>query len=810
MVLQEYEKKHLKLVRKSAAECCLFLKKDGSFPLAEAGKIAAFGAGVRHTVKGGTGSGEVNSRFSVNVEKGLTRAGFQITSTVWLDGYDQVLETARKEFVAQIRREAREHKQIAALYSMGKAMPQPEYELELTGSGEACIYVLSRDSGEGADRQPIKGDVKLTDTEVRDILELNEKFDKFMLVLNVGGVVDLSPVAQVKNILCLSQLGVVTGYVLADILLGKANPSGKLATTWAAWEDYCTEGTIGDKNETLYKEGIYVGYRYFDTIGRKALYPFGFGLSYSEFALTDSNVSVADTLVTVTVNAENTGAMAGKEVVQVYVSLPDGKLDQPYQVLAGWKKTGLLAPGGQEQVSVTFDLKNIAGYDTETASYILEQGSYVIRVGNSSVSTVPTAILKLDETVTVLSARNCLGTPEFEDYKPEKIACALPEGLEEIKISASAFAGESVDYDPEYEIDPRVEEFTVEELALMSIGNFDPKAGFASVIGAAGKSVPGAAGETAESYKKNQIPVLVMADGPAGLRLNKDYFINKKGLPQGLNNSMLPESIFMFLGTPEKLVLKAVSGMGRKPKKEDILHIYATAIPIGTALAQAFNDEMTEALGDMVGTEMEMFGIHLWLAPALNIHRSILCGRNFEYYSEDPLVSGRVAAAITRGVQKHKSCGTTIKHYAANNAETNRYANNSQVSERAMREIYLKGFGVCVRESQPHAVMTSYNLLNGTHTAEHRGLLEDVLRCEYGYQGIIMTDWVVQMMIDKESVHRNSLAGEVAKAGGDLFMPGVKFDYDHMLKALQDGSLSMKQIMINVSRVIRLAERLAK
>ena len=212
--------------------------------------------------------------------------------------------------------------------------------------------------------------------------------------------------------------------------------------------------------------------------------------------------------------------------------------------------------------------------------------------------------------------------------------------------------------------------------------------------------------------------------------------------------------------------------------------------------------------GDIVGSEMEMFGVHLWLAPALNIHRSIRCGRNFEYYSEDPLISGLMAAAITKGVQKHPGCGTTIKHYAANNKELNRYCNNSHVSERAMREIYLKGFGICVKEAQPHALMTSYNLLNGTHTAEHRGMIEDILRSEYAYEGIVMTDWVISMSGNKQSVNRNSKPRYVAAAGGDLFMPGGKKDYEDLLAGIKAGDVSEKQVRINASRVLKMARKL--
>ena len=236
---------------------------------------------------------------------------------------------------------------------------------------------------------------------------------------------------------------------------------------------------------------------------------------------------------------------------------------------------------------------------------------------------------------------------------------------------------------------------------------------------------------------------------------------------------------------------------------------YCTALPIGTALAQSWNVELAEGCGDIVGSEMERFGVHFWLAPVLNIHRSILCGRNFEYFSEDPLIGGKMAAALTRGVQKHPGCGTTIKHYCANNQETNRYTNNSLVSERALREIYLKGFGICVKESQPCAVMTSYNLLNGEHTSERRDLIEDYLRSENGYRGIVMTDWIVSMMpVDKASTHRKPKASLIAAAGSELVMPGGKDDYKDMLEGLKNSKLTRGQLEVNATRLLRVARQL--
>ena len=738
MELLDYEKQHLETLRQSLAECTVLLKSNGDFPLSAPGKIAAYGCGVRKTIKGGTGSGEVNSRYFINVEQGLKDAGFTLTTNKWLDAYEQTCEAARKQFKQTIKTEAKAKKMNPIMYAMGKVMPEPEYQLPLDGEGDVAIYVLARNSGEGNDREPVAGDIKLSETEKRDILTLNKQYEKFMLVINAGGAVDLSEVTEVQNILVLSQLGVETGAALADILLGKQNPSGKLATTWSAWEDYFPMEDFGDHNDTRYREGIYVGYRYFDAVGKKALFPFGYGLSYTTFSITGAAASVEADKVTVTATVTNTGNFPGKEVVQVYVSSPEGKLDKAYQDLAAFAKTGELAPGASEHVEITFSMKDIASYDAESAAWVLEKGNYVIRVGNSSVDTTVAAMAVLEETVAVLKVRNACGKPDFTDWKPEsEIPTSVDSTVPVLVLNRDALAGGSVSYDPEYPVDDAVAKLTDEQLAYAGIGQFS---GSLSVIGEASTQVAGAAGET--TSKVPGIPTIVMADGPAGIRVSQKFYRDEKGA-HTVGTGGLPESITEFLPGPIRWIMNLASGKSKTPKDAVVQYQYATAIPIGTALAQSWNVDFARVCGDIVGDEMERFGVHLWLAPALNIHRSIRCGRNFEYFSEDPYVSGKMAAALTLGVQTHPGCGTTIKHYCANNQETNRYGNNSQVSERALREIYLKGFGICVRDSQPKAVMTSYNLLNGTHTAERRDLSEDVLRSEFGFAGIIMTDWVI-------------------------------------------------------------------
>ncbi len=808
--MQNYEKEHLELVRGTAAECTLFLKReDEAFPLDKPCRIAAFGNGIRHTIKGGTGSGEVNSRFSVNVEQGLIEAGFELTSGKWLDDFDEILKDNHKKFVEGIKSEAKALGVNAMMYSMGKIEPEPEHELELSFDADAAIYVLSRNSGEGADRQVKKGDVYLTDSEVRDILLLSQKYEKFMLVLNVGGPVDLTPVMEVKNILLLSQLGVVTGDVLAGILLGKMNPSGKLSTTWTKWEDYSTVGDFGDNDDVNYKEGIYVGYRYFDSIGVKPYFPFGFGKSYTDFAIEPVSVTNDKELITVEVKVTNIGSLPGKEVVQVYMSCPDGILDKPAKDLVCYAKSSELKAGESEVVKTSFKMSDFASYDEKSAAYILDEGDYLICVGNSSDNVLLHGIVSLSETITTLKTRNCLGNPGFEDFVPEEKVVeinAASANIPCISLGAEDFVPGQVEYDAKYPVDDVIDSLSDEELTFLNIGSFNPDNAGLSVIGNAAFAVAGAAGETTTRFLDKEIYSMVMADGPAGLRLSPQYYEDENGV-HGIGSAVGSWIDFM-----DEEMLKAIEEAKKAAGPIDEAKVkeqWATAIPIGTAIAQSFNFDLACSYGDMVGSEMEMFKVQLWLAPALNIHRSILCGRNFEYYSEDPLVSGLCAAAITKGVQKHRACGTTIKHYAANNAETNRYNSNSHVSERAMREIYLRGFGVCVRNSQPKAVMTSYNLLNGQHTSEHRGLIEDVLRCEYGFKGIVMTDWVVDMFSSNPAnKYRGALAPEVVKAGGDLFMPGCKTDFDRVMAALSDGSISKMQIKQNATRVYRMANEL--
>jgi len=760
---------------------------------------------VRHSVKGGTGSGDVNAHVVVDIERGLVDAGFELTSTAWLDAYDERRLDAKAAFRKQLKREAKAAGDSIITYAMGAIMPEPDYSIPLDYSADAAIYVLSRISGEGSDRKPIAGDVLLTSTEIRDIQVLNERYERFMLVLNTGGPVDLSPVKDVANILVLSQLGSEMGNALADVLLGKANPSGKLATTWSAWEDYCPDIEVGNLDDTSYRESVYVGYRYFDTVGKRALFPFGFGLSYTEFELGEAAVVLDGSCATVSVDVKNIGDFAGKEVVQVYVTAPECELKKPWQELAGFAKTNLLQPGATERVEVSFDFADLASFSEEACAYVLEAGEYVVRLGTCSADVQPAAVVVMPRGILVRTVQSVVAPAEIDEvvYERAQRDDSLAQ-LPRLALDPKSFPTEDVTYDVEPEVDSVVAMLSDRELAFANVGRFSGRGGLLAVIGNASTLVAGAAGETTSHLRSVGFEPVVMADGPAGLRLAREFYRDEKGA-HSLGAGSIPSGILDVLSAPVRAVAMAFLGGKKPPRGTEVLNQYCTALPIGTAIAQSWNLDYAHTCGDIVGAEMERFGVHLWLAPALNIHRSALCGRNFEYFSEDPLVSGKMAAALVNGVQAHPGRGATIKHFAANNQETNRYFNNSCVSERALREIYLRGFEICIRESRPAAVMTSYNLVNGTHTSESRGLTEDYLRSECGFDGVVMTDWVLPL---KNRGERWPIARAdcVAAAGGDLFMPGSKRDFDDILAALASGELDRNQLEANATRVLRLSQ----
>ena len=798
--IQPYEKEHIDFLKENSAECTLFLNKNDSFPLSSPCKLLLVGCGARETLKGGTGSGEVESRYFTTCEQGLEAAGFEIVSKDWLDKFPNFKKEKRSLFVNYIKELAENYQGDVCEFQTGGVQPEAEYDLPLEYQADAAIYVISRISGENSDRRLVKGDIYLTDSEIRDILFLNEKYEKFMLVLNVVGPVDLTPVKNVKNILLLSLLGVVTGDVLADVVLGKANPSGKLSTTWAAIKDYKYIDQFGAFNDTRYIEGLYVGYRFFDSFDVKPFYPFGFGLSYTDFSITKKSLSNKKSEITIEIEVKNTGKYAGKEVVQVYVSPSQENKDKPYQSLVAFKKTPLIKPNETSILVLTFKLEDIARYDEEKYQYILDKGNYIIRVGNSSNKTENYGYIYLNENIITQKLKNVGGKADFPPLNPIINIKDDLTSLQKIELTKDDFKLIEITYNYKGKINEKIKNLTDEELIRLSLGHFNdnPDNNLYKYIGTAG--------ETCQSLKQID-KFLILVDGPAGIRIAKKYGIDEKGKYR-LTEDNFVRQMKDFMSPEEYAKQDTVEN--NKDRKGKIYYSYCTAIPIGTALAQTFNEEFIEKIGKkVIGEEMDFFNVQVWLAPALNIHRNILCGRNFEYYSEDPLISGKMAAAMCRGVQSHKNRGVTIKHFACNNQELNRLNNSSILSERVMREIYLKGFKIAIEEGKPIALMTSYNLINGVHSSQRRDLVTDVLRSEWGFNGLVMSDWYVSEEVPNQvSIHPAQTASYNIKAGNELQMWGRKKDYEVVLKAVKDGLVTRDELLQTASKVYETIELL--
>jgi beta-glucosidase len=510
--------------------------------------------------------------------------------------------------------------------------------------------------------------------------------------------------------------------------------------------------------------------------------------------------------VSIEVKIRNTGRFPGKETAQLYYSAPDGKLVKPLRELGGYAKTRELAPGESETLVLKLPLENMASWDTENDCWLLEQGEYLFTLGDRPVGTV-----FLDGPVTSDAFSHSGGDSDFEDWQPQ-IARRIPEGLPCIQVSASSL-GRIGHYDSEKT--PRdhigledLSDFSIRELATVCAGKHLDAEGMAAIIGNSASRLAGGAGETASVVAEKGYGTIVMADGPAGLRLATKYIETEDG-QEGMDSDAFSSVLNILPPEIQQLIHMKLQLNEEKAKTNTVLYHYASAIPIGTALAQAWNPAVAESCGDLVGEEMELFGANVWLAPALNIHRSPLCGRNFEYYSEDPLISGKTAAAMTRGVQKHEKCTVTIKHYACNNQETNRYGSNSVVSQRALREIYLKGFEICVKEAAPKALMTSYNLLNGTHTANRGDLINTVLRGEWGFEGIVMTDWGTTNDKFNLGVYGASSPALCIKAGNDLMMAGSKEDVDGILTGIKDGTITRAELEACAGRILALSKELS-
>lgn len=754
------------LCRKVTAEGCVLLKNDDTLPLCNR-QFALFGRCQINTFYVGYGSGgDVKPPYKVSILEGLRAGGANLDS--------RVAETYEHWAKNRIPDEG-----YWGHWPMSyKEMPvKDEFIASAAKRNTTAVVVIGRAAGEDRENRIEKGSWYLTDTE-ENLLALTRKyFKKVCVIINSGSIMDVTRIEKHKPdaLMFVWQGGQETGNAVADVLLGKVSPSGKLTDTIAKIEDYPSYKYFGNKKYNNYVEDIYVGYRYFNTFVRdKIIYPFGFGLSYTKFEITDCKVKQnAETAATVTFTVKNTGGFKGKQVVQVYLSAPQGKLGKPSRELVSYVKTKELAPNETQSLSVTVELKDFASFDDTGISgyknsFVLESGEYKIFVGENVNEAKQIFSLNLEKTVLIKACEEACAprysykrmvnanglryedTPVATVNLRERVQSRLPETLKE---KGNTYYKLQDVIDGRITLDEFVAEFTPEELEAITRGSLYM---MNSPYGPKGNA--GTFGANCQSLFDKGIPTISTNDGPSGARLQA----------------------------------------------------HSTLLPNGVALASTFNDELVENLAYEFGKEVIERKSHVLLAPGINIHRNPLCGRNFEYFSEDPYLTGKMAVAYIKGVQG-AGASATPKHFACNNQESKRSKNDSRVSQRALREIYLKGFEICIKEAKPDCIMTSYNKLNGVYNYFNYELVTTILRDDWGYEGCVMTDW--WMKSGKSEVFK-TLENQAyrVRAQVDVFMPGApnfgrfkgKSD-GTILKSLKDkDGITLAELQRSAKNVLKL------
>lgn len=767
---------HLALSRQAAREGMVLLKNNGNLlPLASGSRVALFGKGSFDYVKGGGGSGDVTVAYVRSIYDGLKQENVPV--------YEPLADYYRNY--------------VSERYAAGDVpglMAEPELPEELAAGArreaDVAVIVLSRFSGEGWDRVPAfcmdpdspwkseqsipkkaeaifpKGDFYLSDAEAAMIERVCAVFDKTVLVLNVGGVVDVSWFCgndRISAALLAYQGGMEGGGAIAELLTGKANPCGKLPDTFARdLADYPSTEHFHDSFQYVeYTEDIYMGYRYFETIpGAKdrVCYPFGYGLSYTTFSQETLEAEERDGRIQVRVKVTNTGSRAGKEVAHLYYSAPWGLLQKPARTLGAFAKTQMLQPSESEVLTLSFAVTDMASFDDmgkiAKCAYVLEKGRYTLYLGDTQLEYG----CEQSETVVVRQLSDCLAP----SHLPQRL---LADGSYEALPAAKAV-------NPNKSFLLRPADMSLELIAPAVQG----RERYLQI----------------RPYRENAHPLSDVADG----RITLDEFLTQLsdgdlthllgGQPNiavsntyGIGN--LPE-----YGVPNITTADGPAGLRLEPQTG----VCTTAWPCATLLAASWDEKLVEAVGAAAAEEVKENNISVWLAPAVNLHRSPICGRNFEYYSEDPLLTGKLAAAMVRGIQS-QNVAATVKHFACNNKETNRKNSDSRVSQRALRELYLRAFEIIVKEAGPWAIMSSYNIINGRRASECKELLTDILRGEWGYTGMVMSDWWTYGEHYKELL-----------AGNDLKMAT---GYPERVQAAIDkGTVSRRDLEVCARRILEL------
>ena len=714
------------LLRTAAAEGTVLLRNDNVLPFSENETISVFGRVQNDYMFVGYGSGgDVIKPYTVNLMEGLKNAGAKINTEL----ADIYADWCKKN--------PPDHGFWGHWPLYYEEMPIETSVIESASKKSDCAVILiGRSAGEDRENKLEEGSYYLTADEKSLIKRVNSAFRKTVVVLNIGSIIDMSWEKDLlKNdsaILIPWQGGMESGNALADVLLGKQEPSGKLTDTIAKdYFDYPCANSFGEKEYNNYTEDIFVGYRYFETFAKdKVLYPFGFGLGYSEYKREFVSGEVKNNIVSLKASTESIGDFCGKDVLQIYCEAPQGTLDKASRVLCDFKKSKPLAKGEKEEMEFNIPFYSFASYDDSGKSghkscYVLEKGTYNFFLGADVRSADKVFSFDIPETIVLEELKDvCAPKEGFKKLvgKEEYVSASTNDLRKIILENLPKDCGQTGDKGLKLQdvkegkctLDEFVAQLSLEELEAISRGDYTMN----SPLGNEGNA--GALGGVTQSLRDKGVAPLTTTDGPSGIRI------------------------------------KACCSL----------------LPIGASVSAMWNPDLAYEMYKKVGSEMKAKGSDILLAPGMNIHRSPLCGRNFEYFSEDPFITGKTAAAIVKGVQS-EGVSACPKHFACNSQETNRTRTDSRLSERALREIYLKGFEICVKEANPLSLMTSYNKINGVWGHYHYDLCTRILRNEWNFGGLVMTDWWMQSSNSPEFPEMKDNAYRV-RAGVDVLMPGGK------------------------------------
>ena len=760
--------KYAALARQAVAEGCVLLENEGqALPLRDGERVAVFGRMAFHYYKSGLGSGGlVNTRYVVGILDALKECeGVHLDEKLMGIYEDWIMENPYDEGQGWGR-----------VPWCQKEMGVTEEMLDCARRDDVSLVVIGRTAGEDQDNNAKAGSYCLTETEEDMIRRVCEVSERTVVVLNVGNIIDMSWVEKYhpQAVLYAWQGGQEGGNGVADVLTGKVCACGKLTDTIAAdIKDYPSTENFGDPFKNYYKEDIYVGYRYFETFARdKVLYPFGYGLSYTTFEMKAEVLKNTGDEITVSVTVSNTGEVRGKEVAQVYVKVPQGKLGNPARKLIGFAKTKELAPGEQEEICIVIQKYDMASYDDSGVTghkscYVLEEGCYEVFVGSDVRSAVSVGCYEEEFRVIEELEEAYAPVEKFQRMK----AVLLPDGTyqavtEEVPVRTvdpqkrrANEMSETLDYtgDKGYKLVDVLDKKVSMEEFIAQISEEDLIAIFRGEGMCSPKVTAGTAaafGGVTDGLTALGIPVGCCSDGPSGIRMD----------------------------------------CGTK----------AFSLPNGTSFGCTFNVELVGALYEMTGKELRLNKIDSLLGPGMNIHRNPLNGRNFEYISEDPILTGRICAAQVKAMAK-SGIGSTIKHFCGNNQEVGRSTSDSVISERALREIYLKGFEIAVKEGDARSVMTTYGSVNGLWTAGSYDLCTTILRKEWGFDGIVMTDWWAKSNYEGHQAEAPVKAPMVA-AQNDIYMvvsdAKANPENDDVEEMLHAGKITLGELQRNAANIL--------